>query len=62
MIYISAPDTGTMALASISANRKYLKRQDSDNVVTVDINSVSQLPDKKEWIAEHDLQMLMLNG
>ncbi len=53
-----------MAAAStvLSGARKLsMRRQDSD-LLHVDINAVSVLPEKKEWIAEHNLEMLMLNG
>ncbi len=52
-----------MAAAS-TANRKY-KRQESvrPDKLSRDVNSIAaMLPDKKEWIAQHRLQMLMLNG
>jgi hypothetical protein len=52
-----------MAVAS-TATRKY-KHQESlrPDKVHRDVNSIAAcLPDKKDWIAEHDLQMLMLNG
>ncbi len=52
-----------MAAASHIA-RKF-KRQEScrPDKLHRDVNSIAaSLPDKKEWIAEHGLQMLMLNG
>jgi hypothetical protein len=52
-----------MAAAS-AASRKY-KKQESvrPDKLNRDVNSIAlQLPDKKEWIAEHSLHMLLLNG
>jgi hypothetical protein len=52
-----------MAAAS-AASRKY-KHQESlrPDKLQRDVNSIAAfLPEKKEWIAEHALLMLMLNG
>jgi hypothetical protein len=53
---------GVMAASSaVAASRKHQKKQEGE-IVHVDINAVSLLPEKKDWIAEQNLQMLMLNG
>ena len=51
-----------MAVAS-SATRKYKLQESLPDKLHRDVNTIAALlPDKKEWIAEHGLQMLMLNG
>ena len=50
-----------MAASSAVANRKHQKKQEFE-IGHVDINAVSLLPEKKDWVAEQNLQMLMLNG
>jgi hypothetical protein len=49
--------------ASVS---KFTLRQDVDSFKSDKLNGsivpVSVLPDRKEWIKEHDLLMLMLDG
>jgi hypothetical protein len=50
-----------MAAAS-TATRKYQESMRPDKLPK-DVNAIAaSLPDKKEWVAEHGLQMLMLNG
>jgi hypothetical protein len=53
-----------MAAASSAAARKHLLYQESlTDKVNRNIGSVeTSLPDEKEWIAEHNLYLLMLNG
>jgi hypothetical protein len=56
-----------MAAASSAAARKHLLYQEGSfsrkDKVNRNIGSVeTSLPDKKEWIAEHNLYLLMLNG
>jgi hypothetical protein len=51
-----------MAAAASNATRKYQESMRSDKLPK-DVNTiVASLPDRKEWIANHGLQMLMLNG
>jgi hypothetical protein len=50
------------AVTVLSGGRKQSVRRQESGIIHVDINAVSLLPDKKDWIAEHNLQMLMLNG
>ena len=53
-----------MAAASSAAVRKHFHYQEGlSDKVGREISSVAaSLPDRKEWIAEHNLHMLMLNG
>jgi hypothetical protein len=53
-----------MAAASSAAARKHLHHQEGlTDKVNRGISSVAaSLPDRKEWIEEHNLDMLMLNG
>jgi hypothetical protein len=53
-----------MAAASSVLNgaRKFSVRRQDGDILHVDINAVPMLPEKKDWIAEHKLDMLMLNG
>jgi hypothetical protein len=51
-----------MTAAASNATRKYQESLRSDKLPK-DVNTiVASLPDRKEWIANHGLQMLMLNG
>ncbi len=53
-----------MAAGVLASRNQKLARVDStlrDNP-HIDLIPVPLLPDKKEWIAEHDIEMLMLDG
>ena len=49
------------AMVLTGSRKLSMRRQDSD-LIHVDINAFSVLPEQKDWIAEHNLEMLMLNG
>jgi hypothetical protein len=52
-----------MAAAVLSSRRdvpRVVIRDTTRN--TADLLPISLLPDSKEWIAEHDVEMLMLDG
>ena len=52
-----------MAAAVIASRRDVLPRGTlRDQMNTDDLLPISVLPDSKEWIADHDIEMLMLDG
>jgi hypothetical protein len=61
--FVCTKKKSEMAIAAAVSN-KFILRQDSFNktVSSGSILPVSLLPDKKEWIAEHNLLMHMLDG
>jgi hypothetical protein len=50
-----------MAAAVISSRRDVLPRG-TPQMNTDDLLPISLLPDSKDWIAAHDIEMLMLDG
>ena len=51
-----------MAVAVLARNQKVLRVDSSLRDNHIELLPMAVLPDKKEWIAEHDLAMLMLDG
>jgi hypothetical protein len=50
------------AAVAVARNQKVLRVDSSLRDKHIDLLPMAVLPDKKEWIAEHDLEMLMLDG
>ena len=48
--------------AAVLKTRSTLQMGSSLQRVDVNTISVPQLPDKKEWLAEYDVEILMLDG
>ena len=51
-----------MTAAVLARNQKVLRVDSSLRDNNIDLLPMAVLPDRKEWIAEHDLEMLMLDG
>ena len=51
-----------MAAAVLARNQKVLRVDSSLRDNHIDLLPMPVLPERKEWIAEHDLEMLMLDG
>ncbi len=50
------------SMASVIARRDRMVRMGSSLRECRNSDLVAQLPDKKEWIADHKIEMLMLDG
>ncbi len=51
-----------MAAAVLATRGKTIRPGSSRQENNIELIPMPLLPDKKEWIAEHDIEMLMLDG